>query len=271
MAKSSVRAKLNLIGVAMMIWCSAAAAQDTPRPKAVPGYLQRDKLPDSLRLLSAPPAEDSAAFANDKAVSAKNLALRDTPRWKLAISDADLKFPRAASAFSCALGAPITEQDTPTLYRLLQRSLSDAALSTYAAKDQYHRQRPFMSDDAPICTPEAHDRLIKDGSYPSGHAATGWAWALILTEIAPEKTDAILVRGIAFGQSRVMCNVHWQSDVDAGRLVGASVVARLHAEPEFRADLEMARSEVVAERSRSLPPTGDCSAEEATLRSQVTP
>jgi acid phosphatase (class A) len=270
-ANPTFRPKLNLIGVAIMVWCSAAAAQDTPKPKAVLGYLQRDMLPDSLRLLPAPPAADSAAFANDKAVSAKNLSVRDTPRWKLAISDADLKFPHAAGTFSCALGVPITEQDTPTLYRLLQRSLPDAGLSTYAAKDQYRRQRPFMSDDAPICTPDAHDRLMKDGSYPSGHTAIGWAWALILAEIAPEKTDAILVRGMAFGQSRVICNVHWQSDVDAGRLVGASVVARLHAEPEFRADLEMARSEVAIERSRSLPPTGDCSAEEATLRSQITP
>jgi acid phosphatase (class A) len=76
---------------------------------------------------------------------------------------------------------------------------------------------------------------------------------------------------MAFRQSRVKCNVHWQRDVDAGRLVGVSVVARLNAEPESHADLEMASSELSAERSRSLPPTGDCSAEEATLQSQVTP
>jgi acid phosphatase (class A) len=235
------------------------------------GYLRDDKIPDSVGLLPPPPAADSPAFVNDEAVSRKNLTLRDTPRWYLAISDADLKFPHAAATFSCALGAPIAEQETPTLYRLLQRSRSDAGQDTHAAKEKYMRHRPFMSDEAPICTPDVRDGLMNDGSYPSGHTAMGWAWALILTEIAPDRTDAILARGMAFGQSRVICNVHWQSDVDAGRLVGAAVVARLHAEPGFRADLETAKSELAAERSRSLPPTGDCSAEAAALRTPITP
>ena len=77
--------------------------------------------------------------------------------------------------------------------------------------------------------------MSKSGSYPSGHTAIGWAWALVLCEIAPEQTEAILARGRAFGESRMVCNVHWQSDVIEGRFMGASVVARLHAEPQFRA------------------------------------
>jgi acid phosphatase (class A) len=44
----------------------------------------------------------------------------------------------------------------------------------------------------------------------------GWAWALILAEISPEQSDAILARGAAYGASRNVCNVHWRSDVNAG-------------------------------------------------------
>ena len=51
-------------------------------------------------------------------------------------SDADLKFPHAAVAFSCELGTQITEQDTPALYGLLRRTARDASQSTYAAKNQ---------------------------------------------------------------------------------------------------------------------------------------
>ena len=29
-------------------------------------------------------------------------------------------------------------------------------------------------------------------------------------------------RGLAFGDSRVVCGVHWQSDVEAGRVIGAA-------------------------------------------------
>ncbi|EKT65066.1 PhoN2 (Apy), periplasmic phosphatase, apyrase, ATP diphosphohydrolase [Providencia burhodogranariea] len=51
-------------------------------------------------------------------------------------------------------------------------------------------------------------------------------------------------RGYAFGQSRVICGVHWQSDVKAGRLIGSGVVARLHASPEFQQALSLAKDEI---------------------------
>jgi acid phosphatase (class A) len=50
---------------------------------------------------------------------------------------------------------------------------------------------------------------MKDDSYPSGHTAIGLAWALILCELFPENANLILDRGRAFGESRVVCNVHW--------------------------------------------------------------
>ena len=55
--------------------------------------------------------------------------------------------------------------------------------------------------------------------------------------------DAILARGRAFGESRMVCNVHWQSEVIAGRFMGAATVARLHADPGFTADLAAAKAE----------------------------
>ena len=102
---------------------------------------------------------------------------------------------------------------------------------------------------------------MKDGSYPSGHTAIGWAWALILCEIAPERADAILARGRAFGESRNICNVHWHSDVVEGRFMGAAAVSRLHADPAFCAELEAAKAELVAVRAKGLKPTRDCQAE----------
>ena len=93
----------------------------------------------------------------------------------------------------------------------------------------------------------------------------GWAWALILSEISPEQTDAILARGRAFGESRVICNVHWQSDVIEGRFMGASTVARLHADPTFRADLQAAKAELAAVRAKGLKPLRDCAAEAAAM------
>ena len=170
-------------------------------------------------------------------------------------------FPLAADTFSCALGIPITEKDTPHLYLLLRRTLADAGFSTYYAKSHYQRQRPFVVNDEPICTPEEKEFLVTNGSYPSGHTAIGWAWALILSEVAPDRATAILLRGRAYGESRIVCHVHWYSDVVAGRMMGAATVARLHADPGFRADLEKAKSEFAAQRFRGVKPTRDCQAE----------
>jgi acid phosphatase (class A) len=227
-------------------------------PGILTGYLQPEALPDSLTLLPPPPAEGSAAFTLDQAVSRKSLSLSGTPRWKLAAEDAELRFPAAAGTFSCALGIPVSESDTPHLYMLLRRTLTDAGLSTYAAKDNYQRMRPFMVNKSPTCTPGEEKHLMKDGSYPSGHTAIGWAWALVLTEIAPDRADAILARGRAFGESRVVCNVHWHSDVVEGRFMGAATVARLHADKLFRDELEAAKTEYIAIRDKGLKPDRDC-------------
>ena len=229
------------------------------------GYLNPKQLPNSLALLPPPPAAGSAQAAVDMEIYKRTRALRSTPRWALATQDANLKFPAAASTFSCALGIPVSQEGTPNLNMLLRRTLLDAGLATYAAKDKYNRQRPFVVTGEETCTPAEQPMLSKDGSYPSGHASLGWAWALVLVQAAPQNMDALLQRGYAFGQSRVICGVHWQSDVDAGRLIGAATVARLQSDETFKAQVALARDEIAQAQAKGLKPTADCAAEAAAL------
>lgn len=266
---------LALAGAASLL----AACQTPPPPPTSPevvgefrpgsgylnGYLQRKQLPDSLALLPPPPAQGSAQQAADLDTYKRTRALRDTPRWALATKDANLKFPAAASTFECALQIPISQQATPNLNMLLRRTLLDAGLATYAAKDKYQRQRPFVVEKESTCTPAEEAMLSKDGSYPSGHASLGWAWTLVLVQAAPQRMDAILQRGYAFGQSRVICGVHWQSDVEAGRLIGAATVARLQTDDTFTAQVALAREEIAQAQAKGLKPSSDCAAEAAAL------
>lgn len=251
---------------------SAQSATSAKVPELCPGipagYLAPEARPDSLALVPPPPAAESVAFALDKdtaRLAQTQWAKPGSARWKQAQLDADLSFPAAAGTFSCALNAPVSEAQTPRLYMLLRRTLVDAGLATYRAKDRYNRTRPFVATHTSSCTPGEEAKLAKDGSYPSGHSAAGWAWALVLTEVAPDRADAILARGRAFGQSRIACNVHWQSDVNEGRMVAAATVARMHADPVFEADLAAARDELAKVRAQGLPPVRDCAAEAAAL------
>lgn len=264
-----------LAGLALL--CTAAVAQNGPTPanpsgyaeaalsKLPPGYLPREALPDSLALLPPPPAPGSAALQRDEEARQSVAELRGSARWERAASDADLSFPHAAGIFSCAVGAVIGPETTPRTYALLGKMLIDVGLSTYGAKNRYQRTRPFVVHDGPTCFPKDEATLRNDGSYPSGHSAAGWGWALVLAELVPDRDDAILQRGRDFGQSRLVCNVHWQSDIDNGRVIAAATVARLHADPTFRSDLEAARAELARARQAGHQPT-ECAAEAASLR-----
>ena len=254
-----------VIGLATALAGSAALAQPAPveefRPGFLPGYLHEESLPNALALIPPAPAQDSTAFAWEHDVNQKIQALRGGLRWDLATLDNDLTFPNAAGTFSCALGAPVTQEHTPYLYQLLRRSLVDAGLTTYSAKDHYQRTRPFVVNEQPICAAGTEETLRNDGSYPSGHTAIGWAWALILSEIAPDRANELQARGLAFGDSRMVCNVHWPMDVAQGQNIGAATVAVLQSDALFRSDLANAKAEVAAIRARGLPPTRDCAVE----------
>ena len=261
----------SLALVALLAGCAAplpptrAADLKAARPGAVPGYLTPAERVDSLALLAPPPAVGSMAQLADEAAYRGAAALAAAPRWQQAQRDAVFQGPDGVNAFSCALGVHVSEQATPHLNMLLRRTLVDAGLATYKAKEKYQRVRPFVALQQKTCTPQEEDMLRKDGSYPSGHASLGWAWALVLTEIAPERANALALRGLAYGQSRMVCGVHWQSDVDAGRTVAAAVVAQLHGNADFRAQLGAARQEVASQRATGAGPARDCTAEARAL------
>jgi acid phosphatase (class A) len=241
-------------------------AIDSSSSSSNSGYIAKGMHIDASKLLPSPPVVDSKAQAADAELSQQYLKLVGTARWDQSAVDAKIRYPNHAGAFSCAAGVPLTESTTPITNNILYRTMIDVAITVRPIKKLYQRQRPYMANQEPICTPTGIRHLQKDGSYPSGHSATGWAWGLILAEIIPDATGSVLARGWEFGQSRAICNVHWESDVEQGRIIGAMVVAQLHGNPEFRSDLEAARDEITAVIADGEPFDFDCASEDAALR-----
>jgi acid phosphatase (class A) len=149
----------------------------------------------------------------------------------------------AFRAFAPVLGETFVAERYPLTAEALSRIRAPLGAAILVAKNRFDRERPFEVDSAvtPCIAPD--DRLRASGAYPSGHAAFGWAWGLALAELAPDRADAILARAREYGDSRVVCGLHYPSDVEAGRIIAAAALARLHAEPEFRAALDAARAE----------------------------
>jgi acid phosphatase (class A) len=240
---------------AVAVLASLALAQ-TPADK---GYLTPDTTPQTLRILPTPPQPGSGRGADDRAVFARTRVLAGGARWTLATADADLT-PRAGM-FACALGVTLDGANAPGLDAMLHHMAPDARAVVDPPKDSFNRPRPYVGlpGDPPICVPKT-ESLAKSASYPSGHSTVAWAWGLILAEIAPDRATEILMRAREIGDSRIICGVHYLSDVEEGRTNGSILVAALHANPEFRSDLAKARAEVAAARIAPHPAPTGCAA-----------
>lgn len=279
MSECRYRALLLLFSCAWMLRASTGEAKDRPTPapaaedravdpvEDVPagtkGYLTSRTLPASRDVLPPPPAPGSPGEALDRAAFFTTRQLKGTPRWDLAVQDARYSPKAFLASFSCVLGFQLDESNAPTLLRVFNRLRSDVGAAVESAKSAYKHPRPFLGTGQPICE-NSSDYLKASWSYPSGHATIGWTSGLLLAELVPELSAPLMARARAYGESRVVCGVHTVSDVEAGRTVGAVLVAALHGSDEFKAELERARREVSAAREAARAPVHEearCAAE----------
>ena len=65
----------------------------------------------------------------------------------------------------------------------------------------------------------------------------------MLAEINPARQNEILKRGYEYGESRVIVGFHFQSDVDAARVITSTLINRLHATDAFMQQLKKAKEE----------------------------
>jgi acid phosphatase (class A) len=232
--------------LAALAWVAAA-------PAAPPqGYLLPGAAPYMISVLPPPPARGSGVEADDRRAFEVTRKLKGSARWTLATADAAVSPQADIHDFACALGVVLDETSAPTLYGIFSRSLSDERAFITPPKDFYQRPRPFVGRRGDICVART-DELARSGSYPSGHSTAIWAWGLMLAELAPDRATAILTRARVYSESRVVCGVHFPSDIAAGRLNGSALYAALQSSPAFRADMEKARAEIAAARAAGGP------------------
>jgi undecaprenyl-diphosphatase len=82
---------------------------------------------------------------------------------------------------------------------------------------------------ARYATPKTLVPAPKDHSFPSGHAATSFAAATVLTAFAPRLAPAWFVLALAIGFSRVYVGVHYPLDIVGGAALGVATALLLLA------------------------------------------
>ena len=234
---------LLLAAAATMATLSIQAQTDIPLDDEAM-YFDIDELPNAVNWLPAPPEPNSTQFAYDLTQYMWGKGERmNEERAQQAIDHEVSEIPDMAEQFSKPFGMEISKEKTPYIFHVLTRGVLTIRLCATKPKTTFIRLRPYVRYNEPTLIPKDEDFLRENGSYPSGHSIRGWAMTLLLCEINPAAQDDLLALGYQWGQSRVIAGYHWQSDVDAGRILASAGYARLHTNEEFLADIAAARAE----------------------------
>jgi len=207
-------------------------------------YLTKEEAPLDTTFIGPPPAFGSLLFEQDFHMYQYGKTLRDTPRGKQAVKDADTSTDNILEVFSEAFGMKLSKDDTPEIYKLIATMKEDAgSYATRCTKNLYKRTRPYALYNEPTPVPQAEEHLRHNGSYVSGHSATGVAVSMVLACINPERQNQLYKRGLDFGESRWIVGFHHYSDVKAGQMVGALVLPALMNNDDFMKQLDKAKKE----------------------------
>ena len=143
--------------------------------------------------------------------------------------------------FKAQFGDWFNAQALPLTAAFGVRVKNDEGINTAAAKTGFARVRPYNQDHSlhPVCVTKT-----KDDSYPSGHATTGYLMALTLIDMVPEKRDILLARADDYANNRLVCGVHFRSDVEASKLVAYTTHAVMATKPQYQQELAVARAEL---------------------------
>lgn len=254
--------------VLAMVGAASHAADDVPV-----GYLSAGEF-DATSVIEPAPRPGDPRYDADRKIFRATRRLSGSPRWELAKKDAETSVPAMLRTFSCAVGVALTPENAPKFVSVARRAARDTSQQTSIAKEAHQRQRPFTIDKGVVCQSPSElyekkaQRLSYD--YPSGHAAYGWTWAIVLSSMAPDRAQQILERARAYGESRFVCGVHNESAVEAGMVLASATMVVVATKPEYQADLAAAREELQALRA-SAPSAQNCEVESAILSERVMP
>jgi acid phosphatase (class A) len=206
---------------------------------AEPSFVAPERM-HGMSLLATPAAAASAAAARELA-ELHQIEVSRTPEQvaRAMVDDKD----ESIFLFRDVIGAGFNALSLPATALLSAHVGHDESANTDQLKKGYARVRPYNADKSlqPVCKTKK-----KDDSYPSGHATAGYLQALTLIELFPQKRDAILARADDYAHNRLICGVHYRSDIEAARLIAYSVHAVMLDNAKFKTQVSAAKAELRA-------------------------
>ena len=238
--------------VALVGFVVPASAQDSIKTVQNKTFIAEGEI-DLTQFLPPPPANDSATTQKELAELLRWQSERTPDQIAFAKADANISVFR----FADVLGPVFAEASLPVTARFFSDATLNVGALINSAKAYYHRTRPYIVDARiqPVLPKPNND------SYPSGHSTIGYFYAIILSDMVPERAADLYARGESFALNRVIGGVHYPTDLEAGKLSGTLIAEKMFTSAEFRRDFAKARSEL--RRTLNLAPTNESDAPNA--------
>jgi acid phosphatase (class A) len=195
---------------------------------------------DPARVLPPPPVADSAEARAELAELHAIEMTRTDAETAAAATDGDTK---DGTIFAEALGPQYDVARLPQTRALLDIVRYTEKAVVDRGKDEFKRPRPWIVDGGLKSCKRGDEPL---SSYPSGHTTMAFSMAAVLARLVPARSQALFARAARYGQSRIVCEQHFRSDVTAGQALGMLVAERLAAKPTFAAAFDRAHRELEA-------------------------
>lgn len=114
----------------------------------------------------------------------------------------------------------INKKDKKFAILFLLAFLTTALVIEIPLKNLFHRTRPISSDFKQFQPTDINYNCPKDFSFPSGHAATAFAAATVLTYFDKKRKWFYYITAILISYSRLYLGCHFLFDVFIGALFG---------------------------------------------------
>jgi acid phosphatase (class A) len=202
------------------------------------------------QMLPPPPKDGSAAQQKEMREVKHLIQTRSKERYERAVWDASHEDP---TPFASVIGPGFDLTKLPATAKLLEDVLNDQTVVTSEAKNFFKRKFPVAAempgDSYREWTCDVTDRrpsVLPLRSYPSGHATMVYTFGVVLANLIPEKSQAILERSASYAYSREVCGDHYHSDVEAGHVLGTTLGALLLNNSALQFEIKASKAELRA-------------------------
>lgn len=141
-----------------------------------------------------------------------------------------VRTPLDLERFAPLIADELLTVDGAELKQLMATIIDEIQTDYDTLKAHYDEERPFIANTA--VKPAMDARPV--ASYPSGHSIRAIVFARILSELFPERRQALMELARQIGYGRVIGGVHFPMDVVAGQKLGNAYVDVIIRQPAFK-------------------------------------